>query len=322
MHLALGEWTSTHHAVPFVEPFAWTRPGAEWYSASWLPELVYFEILAKIGHIGLRVLNGVISACAFGAVIALARSMRWSRATAVIAALCNVMVLVTLSGMLRPQALLFVLVPLAWTFTTNLVQPGPTWRDVVGLWIVVALAANSHILFPLTAAPLIVIAAEPRILRRKALLATGAVIAGILSSPYVLRWPSVFHFYFSPTPLFSGAIVIGEFTPGFRTHFAVAGIALGAIPWVLPRLELRARVCYGALWLCGLVAFASALRGLLVWWTISLPLIGWSIEPLVHCWRSSVTVLRRVEIGFAIAAFVIWCAFEAVAECPRLGVVA
>ena len=28
IHLATGEWVAKHHAVPFVEPFAWTRPGA------------------------------------------------------------------------------------------------------------------------------------------------------------------------------------------------------------------------------------------------------------------------------------------------------
>ena len=27
IHLATGEWVVRHHAVPFIEPFAWTRAG-------------------------------------------------------------------------------------------------------------------------------------------------------------------------------------------------------------------------------------------------------------------------------------------------------
>ncbi|MEO6526824.1 MAG: hypothetical protein ABIP93_09390, partial [Gemmatimonadaceae bacterium] len=37
MHLAIGEWIVQHRAVPFVEPFAWTREGAAYFAYSWLP---------------------------------------------------------------------------------------------------------------------------------------------------------------------------------------------------------------------------------------------------------------------------------------------
>ena len=44
MHLATGAWIVQHHAVPWVEPFAWTRWGAPYYAYSWLPEVVYQQV--------------------------------------------------------------------------------------------------------------------------------------------------------------------------------------------------------------------------------------------------------------------------------------
>ena len=32
MHLAIGEWIVAHRQVPFIEPFAWTRPGEPYFA--------------------------------------------------------------------------------------------------------------------------------------------------------------------------------------------------------------------------------------------------------------------------------------------------
>ena len=61
MHLALGEWIVRHRAVPFVEPFAWTRAGAPYYAYSWLAQLVFFAVLRAFGPVGLHVLAGLIA---------------------------------------------------------------------------------------------------------------------------------------------------------------------------------------------------------------------------------------------------------------------
>jgi hypothetical protein len=38
-HLATGEWIVRHGALPFTEPFAWTRAGQPYFAYSWLAEV-------------------------------------------------------------------------------------------------------------------------------------------------------------------------------------------------------------------------------------------------------------------------------------------
>ena len=59
IHLATGEWIARHHAVPFIEPFAWTRPGAPFLAYSWAIELIYY-IMAHLGPLGLGALQGLL----------------------------------------------------------------------------------------------------------------------------------------------------------------------------------------------------------------------------------------------------------------------
>src|SRR5690606_14188791 len=42
MHLAVGEWIVRERAVPFVEPFAWTRAGEPYHAYSWLPQVTFY----------------------------------------------------------------------------------------------------------------------------------------------------------------------------------------------------------------------------------------------------------------------------------------
>src|SRR5919109_3961660 len=42
MHLALGEWIVRHRAIPFEEPFAWTRPNEPFYAYSWAIQVLYY----------------------------------------------------------------------------------------------------------------------------------------------------------------------------------------------------------------------------------------------------------------------------------------
>src|SRR5689334_15612587 len=48
IHLATGEWIVRHRAVPFVEPWAWTRAGAPFYAYSWAIECVYYLLLTRV----------------------------------------------------------------------------------------------------------------------------------------------------------------------------------------------------------------------------------------------------------------------------------
>src|SRR4051812_43627127 len=63
-HLANGEWIWRHHAVPFIEPFAWTRAGKPFFAYSWLAELVFYALLRGLGPFALHIANGCIAAAA------------------------------------------------------------------------------------------------------------------------------------------------------------------------------------------------------------------------------------------------------------------
>ena len=78
IHLATGEWVAKHHAVPFMEPFAWTRPGAPFQAYSWAIELLYFEFIEHFGPLGLNVLQGLIYVALAAVMVVLGRAARWN----------------------------------------------------------------------------------------------------------------------------------------------------------------------------------------------------------------------------------------------------
>ena len=44
-HLAAGEWIWRHGAVPFTEPWAWTRAGQPYFAYSWGAQLLFYVLL-------------------------------------------------------------------------------------------------------------------------------------------------------------------------------------------------------------------------------------------------------------------------------------
>ncbi|HEX6632011.1 MAG TPA: hypothetical protein VF048_13010, partial [Gemmatimonadaceae bacterium] len=114
MHLALGEWIVRHRAVPFQEPFAWTREGAPFYAYSWLPEVVFYAVHATFGPVGLRLLQGLLLGAVAGAVGMLGRRARWSAGTTLIVAGLAVLVAGYVVPVLRPQIMVAILMPVIW----------------------------------------------------------------------------------------------------------------------------------------------------------------------------------------------------------------
>jgi len=153
LHLALGEWIVKHRAVVFIEPFAWTRPGAPYYSYSWLPDVVFYGVAAFAGGPGLRILNGLLTAAAGAAMIVVGRSAVWSPRTTLLMASVNVAMLGALVASVRPQALLFTLLPLAWACTYSALHGARPVRATAALFVVSAITANVHLMFMLTALP-------------------------------------------------------------------------------------------------------------------------------------------------------------------------
>ncbi len=304
MHLATGEWIVQHGAVPFTEPFAWTRMGAPYFAYSWAPEVSYYLIMRWIGPVGLHLLQGVVLLASAAAMLFLAREAKWKPWIALGMAALNIAAAMLVVPALRPQLMLFVVVPLSWAFAYRvLAAPRIAWA-ALGLLLASAAAANSHLFFVLTAAPIALVVARPPADHRRTWAVCGAIVLGWFLSPYWSSWPDVFRLNFGYNALLVAPSPVLEFRPGFRATTAfVLALPLSLIPWVVSRgmYERRERVVYGALWLAGLVAFAYAGRLLLCWWLITLPL---SAKALAELGRGASVAAprRRVRIAtYAVA---------------------
>jgi hypothetical protein len=300
MHLAVGRWILSHGAFPHIEPFAWTRPGAPYFAYSWLPSIVFYGLISHGGSLALRAFTGVVFAGAFAAMFARARALGASRATCWLAGILNFVMMLSVTSFLRPQELLFALVPLAWAVTAlALDAPRSRW-PILALALLTALAANSHILFPLMAAPLSLCLVRAASIGRTATLAL-AIVVGVALSPYALDWPSVFRLNFAPNALFSARVA--EYRSGFVAALPI-GLLLCALPLAAWRaLAWRERVVFGALWIVGFVAFTLHVKGLVVWWLVIVPMMVTAIE---RVFGSLPAAYRRFPamLTFALAAVV------------------
>jgi hypothetical protein len=312
MHLAVGKWIIDHGAVPHMEPFAWTRAGAPYFAYSWLAQISFFALLSQCGVLALRALNGLVFAGSFAAMFIAARTMRTSREACWLAGAFNFVVLLSLSAFLRPQALLFTIVPLAWASVVKAIESPQSRWPVGALLVLTVLAANTHILFPLIAVPLVLCVLRDAGARLTLTLA-GAVAIGMLLSPYGLDWPAVFWLNFSPNASSGPRTLIAEYRSGFVSVLPM-GVLLASLPLVAwPTLVTRERIAYGALWLIGLVAFALRVKGLIVWWLVALPLIVGASEialaaaprsyrtfPILLTLALAVTTTFRFVVGGAV----------------------
>ncbi|HEX6533491.1 MAG TPA: hypothetical protein VF041_02785 [Gemmatimonadaceae bacterium] len=275
MHLATGEWIVRHHAVPFVEPFAWTRAGAPYFAYSWLLEVLYYGMLRWFGPIGLHVLNGILVVAVGAATLVLGHAARWRPWISLALAAFGIGVANMIVASLRPQLVLLSLVPLAWALGYRVLQRERPGAPLAALCLVSAVAANSHLFFVLTALPLSLVFVVPGATWRRTLAMAVAIGAGWLLTPYALAWPAVFRLNFGYNALLVHPSPINEFRPGFSSGFfgLAFAAALAVIPWGIGHdaVPQRERRVHAALWLAGLVSFAFAVRLLMVWWLAVLP---------------------------------------------------
>lgn len=300
MHLAVGRWILSHGAFPHIEPFAWTRQGAPYFAYSWLPSIAFYALISQYGSLALRAFTGVVFAGSFAAMFAAARALGASRATCWLAGILNFVMMLSVTSFLRPQELLFALVPLAWAVTALALDAPQSRWPIVALALLTALAANTHILFPLMAAPLSLCLVRQASGRRTAALAL-AIVAGVALSPYALDWPSVFRLNFARNALFSARVA--EYRSGFVAALPI-GLLLCALPLVAWRaLAWRERIVFGALWIAGFVAFTLHVKGLVVWWLVIVPVAVTAIE---RVFGSLPAAYRRFPamLTFALAAVV------------------
>ena len=302
LHLAIGEWIVRHGAVPTIEPFAWTRVGEPYYAYSWLPQAVLYHTYEAAGVTGLRVLQGVAWLCIVTSIFVLARLAQWSIWTAIVLAGVHVLLAMMAAPYLRPHMVLLIAVPLVWGCGIRLLQSDHQWRWASCVFLLSMAAANSHLLFPITAAPwLLVLIRWPGAKRAGWLI--GATIAGWVASPHTLAWPEIFALNFSHNALFTFPTPIAEFIPGMTAAVAGRGallilaILLALLPWGIGNMAMRERAVWGAAWGAGLFAFALAARAIMVWWLLLLPLMALVFEPVARVpRRRSVILGQRVAL--------------------------
>ncbi len=319
IHLALGEWIARHGAVPVIEPFAWTREGEPFFAYSWLPEVVFYGAYRAAGTLGLQLLQGAAVFATLAAMVVLARLARWSVWTAIVLTGIHALLAMVLASYLRPHMVLWVCVPLAWGVAIRLLESERPWRWAAGLLVLSAVAANSHLLFPLVAAPWMLLAIRWPGSRRAALL-VGATVLGWLFTPYVVHWPEVFALNFNDNALFAYPTPISELTPGVqsavsgRSTLLAIAVALGLLPWVVVGLTWRERLVWGLVWVAGMFAFALAVRAIFLWWLLMLPVAARVIEPLAQAPRRRMIIIaQRVAVAVLVLVLV-WSRARAVGD--------
>lgn len=307
MHLATGAWIVQHHAVPFVEPFAWTRAGAPYFAYSWLPEVLYYLLYAHAGPFALRILHGLSLLAGGASLLWLARTAGWRAWTAVQLCFLLLFLEALVLPYLRPHEIILPAVMLAWGCGLRALEARRPAVWIAMLAVISALAANSHLLFPLTALPIaIVLSKRPLPLTRGALIAV-AIFVGWVATPYGLYWGEIFRLNFGHNLLFDYPSPIGEFAPGFRSAATWAPLALVVVVLaVVPGVGLgdarntRERVVLSCLWLIGLFGFGLATRALIVWWLAALPSLALALEK-IHAPRPHVrSVLLLTMASFPV----------------------
>jgi hypothetical protein len=300
-HLAIGEWIVAHHSVPYVEPFAWTRAGAPFFAYSWLSQATYFLLLQAAGPVALHILSGLmgVAITVSGAVAAKALGARGPAPT--LFGVASAIVAFDTTPFLRPQLAMFVLVPLAWACIARLREHNYQSPGLLATLVILnAIAAGTHISFPVMAVPLVLIPlGADRTSLPKSSLVVLATCVGWLLSPYATDWIEVFRLNFAPNAITHPPAPTGELTPGFVVSPLIGGV-IAALPLVALAQPARARerMAFGALWLVGLVVFARMYKGLGPWWWCATPIAVTALQQLP---RASSKVVRGVYACLLVA---------------------
>lgn len=293
MHLLTGRWILDHHAWPTVEPFAWTRMGAPFYAYSWLPEILYAEGWSGGSALGVSVVHAAMVAASVGVVVAYLRTIRAPLWAARLTLVVHCIIWLFVQPATRPQLMLAISVPLVWLGVARVAQRG---LDAISLALVAiggALAVNSHLLFPLTAVPIASMWCSPAAVggtpvetsttnRRAAYALAGVLALSWLCTPYLPHLIDIWRLNFHRNALFGPLSPIEEHEPGlsFLMHAApgtwviVGLLASGPfLPW-FTRRRFRDRVGLLVAWGAGAGLFLLAIRGLVLWWLMALPLVA------------------------------------------------
>src|SRR5579872_4686956 len=111
-HIATGEWILAHGAVPRVDPFSYSMPGAPWTAHEWLAEVLLAFAFRLGGWSAVALLTGAAAATA--ALIVGLTAARDLRGAPLIAVVAIGLSLVTANLLARPHILALPIVA-AWS---------------------------------------------------------------------------------------------------------------------------------------------------------------------------------------------------------------
>ena len=250
---------------------------------------VYFETFSAFGNYGLRALQGMLVLASAWSALLLARANGWRPSLGLILAGFNLIVAAFFVAMLRPQSMLLITMPVIWAMFTRIARREATWTSVLWLFLASALTANSHLFFPITLAPAIVLWVHRRLDSRISFAALLAVAAGWMTSPYALHWHRVFSHNFGSHALTSFPSPITELHPGFVVMLRpplgpmlLLVSCMLTVPWILGQARLgdRERLFAAAYWVIGVIAFGYAVRLFVLWWVLAIVPFGWALRHL------------------------------------------
>jgi hypothetical protein len=141
-HLRAGQWIWEHRAVPYVDPFSYTRQGAAWEYPGWIVEVPMYWIYRLLGPGGLNLWTAAMVTLAFTFVWRTLSGGPFLRAFVMILA-------VAASGVYwaaRPYLVTFLLAAITlWILEDYRVKDYPSgYRRIWWLPVLMALWANSH----------------------------------------------------------------------------------------------------------------------------------------------------------------------------------
>jgi len=323
MHLAVGEWIVRHRALPFVEPFAWTAVGQPYFAYSWLLQTTYFLVFSEFGSWGLRALQGVLVLASACSALMLARAEGWRPSIGIMLGAFNLIVGAFFVAMLRPQAILLITMPILWALFVHVARGSADWRHVAGIFLTTALTANSHLFFPVTLAPAVLLWVHRRVRERRSVAAILAVLAGWMTSPYSPHWLSVFRFNFGRHVLMAYPSPISELQPGFASMLQppvgplpiLVALMLG-VPWLLDEGAVagRMRVFATAYWMLGVVLFGYAVRLFVLWWVLAIVPFGWALLRVASASEDAPPRLRFRLFGLVACVAIIAAALSRTRE--------
>src|SRR5205807_1746931 len=86
------------------------------------------------------------------------------------------------------QAVLLIVLPLVWALVYRSLETRRLGQTLVGLVAASAVLANTHLLFPLSAAPCVLLLTRPPVDRKRILLVPAAILIGWFLSPFDRSW--------------------------------------------------------------------------------------------------------------------------------------